>query len=172
MPGYPSRRTLIVTTLAMLPAAAFAQGGETWKSYTNDRFGTSISYPSRFKPGRPPENDDGQSFSADDGAELSVWGSFNAAEYDLAGLEAFLRGTLKENEKVTYRAMGKDWLVLSGTRGDRLFYMRHLLSHRGEVENAFRISYPAALAAAYDPIVARISKSLKAGRGYQTTGAP
>ena len=167
-----SRRVLIGAALAALPCAAFAQTGETWKTYSNDRFGTSISYPTRFKPGRPPDNNDGLSFNAGDGAELAVWGSLNVLEHDVAGLEAFLREGLKADEKITYRAAGKNWLVLSGTRGDRLFYRRYLLSHRNEVQNAFEISYPAALATSYDPIVARISKSLKAGRGYQVTGAP
>jgi serine/threonine-protein kinase len=172
MPPSLSRRALIGAALAMLPAAAIAQPRETWKSYFNDRYGTSIAYPSRFKPGRPPDNNDGQSFTADDGAELAVWASYNALEHDIAGLEEFLRESQKDGEKITYRAAGKNWLVLSGTQGDRLFYMRYLLSHRNELENAFKISYPAALAATYDPIVARISKSLKAGRGFQTSGTP
>lgn len=178
MPGHISRRALIGAALAAIPVGAFAQPRETstrevWKTYFNDRFGTSIEYPSRFKPGRPPDNNDGQSFVAGDGAQLAVWGSFNALEHDVAGLEAFLREDPKEQEKITYRAAGKNWLVLSGTRGgDRLFYKRYILSHRNEVENAFEISYPAALAAAYDPIVARLSKSLRPGRGYQTKGAP
>ena len=102
-----------------------------------------------------------------------MWGSFNVQEHDIAGLEAFLREGLEKDEKITYRAAGKNWLVLSGTQGDdKVFYTRYLLSHRNEVENAFRISYPASLAATYDPIVARISKSLKPGRGFQTKGKP
>jgi hypothetical protein len=167
-----SRRALIGAALATLASPAFAQARETWKTYFNDRFGVSIEYPSRFKPGRPPDNNDGQSFSADDGAELAVWGSFNALEHDVAGLEAFLREDMKPDEKITYRAAANNWLVLSGTRGDSVFYTRYILSHRNEVENGFRISYPASLAATYDPIVARIAKSLKPGRGFQTTGKP
>jgi serine/threonine-protein kinase len=62
--------------------------------------------------------------------------------------------------------------VLSGTHGDRIFYKKYILSHRNEVENAFQISYPAALTSTYNPIAARIAKSLKPGRGYQTKGAP
>jgi hypothetical protein len=53
-----------------------------------------------------------------------------------------------------------------------VFYKRHLFSHKGEVVNAFEISYPAALASSYNPIVTRIAKSLQPGRGYQTKGAP
>lgn len=166
-----SRRAFVAAALASIPVAALA-ASESWKTYVNDRFGTSVSYPSRFKPGTPPENNDGLSFKADDGGELAVWGSFNALEHDIPGLEAFLREDPKDGEKITYRATGKNWLVLSGTRGERVFYKRYLLSHKNEVENAFEISYPATLAASYDPLVARISKSLKAGRGYQTKGAP
>ena len=172
MRGPLSRRALIGAALTALPCGAWAQPRETWRSYVNSRFGTSIAYPARFKAGRPPENDDGQSFTAEDGAELAVWGSLNALEHDLPALETFLRENLKQNERVTYRAAGKNWLVLSGTRGDRLFYTRYLLSHRNAIENAFEISYPASRSADYQAIVARLGNSLKAGRGYQTSGKP
>jgi len=171
-----SRRALIGAALAILASStfspAFAQRRETWKTYFNDRYGTSIEYPSRFKPGEPPDSNDGQTFTADDGAELAVWASYAAMNRDLAELEASLRENLKDNEKITYRASGKNWLVVSGTQGDKVFYKRYLLSHRNELENAVQLSYPASLATTYDPIVARIAKSLKAGRGFQTKGKP
>jgi hypothetical protein len=166
-----SRRTLLSAAIVALPAGAAAQktsAQEVWATYRNDRFGTTIEYPARFRSGRPPENNDGLSFEATDGATLSAWGSFNALEHDVAGLEAFLRENLKPDERVTYRAAGRNWLVLSGTRGERIFYTRYAFSHRNEVVNAFEISYPENLAKSYDPIVARIAKSLRSGRGYQT----
>lgn len=101
-----------------------------------------------------------------------MWGSLNVLEHDLAGLEQFVREDHEANENVTYRAAGKNWFVLSGTRGDRVFYTRYQLSHRNEIVNAFEISYPAALTSSYNPIAARISKSLRPGQGYQTTGKP
>jgi hypothetical protein len=161
-----SRRTLLCAIVA-LPASAAAQQ-EAWATYRNDRFGTTIEYPARFRAGRPPDSNDGLSFEAPDGATLSVWGSLNVMEHDVAGLEKFLRESLDAGERITYRAAGKSWLVLSGTRGERVFYQRYALSHRNEIVNAFRISYPGSLATSYDPIVARISKSLRSGRGYQT----
>ena len=55
--------------LAPIPQAA----AETWKLYVNDRFGKAAEYPAdRFHPGRPPDNSDGQSFTADDGATLDI----------------------------------------------------------------------------------------------------
>jgi hypothetical protein len=172
MPSVVSRRVLIGVVLAALPCAAFAQPRETWKTYANDRFGTTIEYPSRFKPGRRPDNNDGQGFTAPDGALLAVWGSLNIEERDIAGLEAWLTENHKADEQITYRASGKNWLVQSGARGKQLFYRRYVLSHRNEIQNAFRLSYPAELKAAYDPIVARMSRSLRAGRSYQVPGKP
>src|SRR5262245_26998849 len=164
------RLALFFIALTILPDVARAQ--EAWAIYRNDRFGTTIDYPTRFRPGRPPENNDGLSFTAADGATLSVWGSLNALEHDVAGLEAFARENPKDGEQVTYRATGKNWLVLSGTRGDRVFYQRHLFSHRNEIINAFEISYPAALRASYDPVVARLSRTLRPGRSVQVPGNP
>jgi hypothetical protein len=165
-----SRRLVLSATLSALPFAADAQ--EAWATYRNTRFGTSIEYPARFRPGRPPDNNDGLGFTAPDGATLSVWGSLNIDEHDIARLETSLRESAEASERITYRAAGNNWLVLSGTRGGRLFYRRYLLSHRNEIVNAFEIGYPEALKAVYDPIVRRISTSLRPGRGYQVRGNP
>ena len=161
---------MLCAALVVLPVSAAAQEG--WSTYRNARFGTTIEYPARFRPGRPPDNNDGLSFTAADGASLSVWGSLNVAEHDIAALEAFLRDNAGAGESITYRAAGGNWLVLSGTRGEHVFYKRYALSHRNEIVNAFEISYPAGLAARYDAVVARISRSLRPGRGYQVPGNP
>ena len=165
-----SRRALLAAVVMALPIAAKAQ--EAWTTYRNSRFGTSIEYPTRFRPGRPPDNNDGLGFTAADGATLSVWGSLNVMEHDVAGLEAFLRENGARADRVTYRAAGENWLVLSGTRGDRIFYARHLFSHRNEIINAFEISYPAALRTRYDPILGRMSRSLRPSRSAQVPGDP
>ena len=165
------RGLLLCAMLMALPYAAHAQ--ETWTTYRNDRFGTSIEYPARFKPGRPPDNNDGQSFTAPDGATLRVWGSLNIEALDRESLEKQTRERQAGNEIFSYSARGANWFVFSGRRGaDSIFYTRYLLSHRGEVINAFDLGYPEALKATYDPIVTRLSKSLRAGRGYQVKGTP
>ena len=55
-----------------------------------------------------------------------MWGSLNVEEHDIAGLEAFLRESADADERITYRAAGANWLVLSGLRGDSVFYTRYL----------------------------------------------
>jgi hypothetical protein len=170
MHSHVSRRALLCAAFLAWPGRAGAE--EAWTTYHNTRFGTSIEYPARFRPGRPPDNNDGLSFIAADGATLSVWGSLNVEAHDVAGLETFLRESPQTGEQMTYRASGANWLVLSGTRGERIFYQRHLLSHQNQIINAFEISYPAALRARYDPIIARLSRTLRPGRSVQVPGAP
>lgn len=148
---------------------AFAQG---WRTYSNPRFGTAIEYPDRFRPGRPPDNGGGLGFSSGDGASFSVWGSHNALEHDLAGLEAFTRENRNAGERITYDARGANWFVIAGTERDQIFYERYLLSHRGTIVNGFAIRYPERLRKEYDSIVTRMSRSFRAGRGNDTDGNP
>jgi hypothetical protein len=165
-----SRRVLLSVPLFALSSRAGAAEG--WTTYQNARYGTTLDYPRRFRPGREPDNGDGLVFTAPDGATLRVWGSLNVEERDIAGLEAFLREAADKDERITYRAAGASWLVLSGLRGGNLFYTRYLFSHRDEVINAFDIAYPQARKAEYDPIVTRMARSLKGGRGFQVRGKP
>jgi hypothetical protein len=167
---------LAALTLAVLTIAAvthvvppLAAAADDWRTYHNDRYGTTIDYPSVFKPGTPPESDDGLAFTSADGAEFSVFASYNALGFDLADFQDFIVKDLASDAVITYRAHGGDWFVISGTKGsDRVFYERHLLSHGKEMTESFVASYPAGLKQKYDPIVARMSKSFRAGRGFQT----
>jgi hypothetical protein len=166
-------------SLALLTIAALSQAptlriaiADNWRTYHNDRYGTTIDYPSLFKPGPPPEADDGLKFTSADGAEFSVFASYNALGFDLAGLQDFIKENLATGAVISYRTKGDDWFVISGTQGsDRIFYERHLLSHGDEMTEGFVMSYPASLKQKYDPIVARMSKSFRPGKGFQTPDA-
>ena len=157
----------IATVTQLLPPPAAAD--DDWRTYHNDRYGTTIDYPSIFKPGTPPDSDDGLAFTSADSAEFSVFASYYALGFDLADFQDFIVKDLASDTVITYRAHGSDWFVISGTKGsDRIFYERHLLSHGKEMTESFVASYPAGLKQKYDPIVARMSKSFRAGHGFQT----
>ena len=156
---------------AAAPAAAQTSGASSWQIYQNDRYGTTIDYPDIFKAEPPPDNDDGRRFKSADGAEFAVFASYNALDFDLAGYQQFILKNLDPGAAVTYQAHGDDWFVISGTKGDGIFYERHLLSHREEMTEGFVMSYPARLRQIYDPIVARMAKSFRPGTGFQTPGA-
>jgi hypothetical protein len=149
--------------LAILPRPAGA-AAEKWTHYANPRFGTFAEYPSgRFEALPPPENGDGQSFKARDGAALAIFGSNNIDDFTPASYETFLRsGDGGNYAHVTYRASGDDWLVLSGLRGNDVFYEKYLF--RGDITHGLVVTYPQTLKAEYNPIAARIAKSLGAGR--------
>ena len=54
--------------------------------------------------------------------------------------------------------------MLSGYRGDRIYYEKVIYSCGGRVVNAMALSYLTAERALYDPIVERIEDTFRAGR--------
>jgi hypothetical protein len=87
----PDDLEVAAVTQVPAPSAALA---DVWHTYHNDRYGTTIDYPSVFKPGTPPGNDDGLAFASADGAEFSVFASYNALDFDLAGFQDFVAKNL------------------------------------------------------------------------------
>jgi hypothetical protein len=165
--------SVLALVLANLGFAAScgAARADAWLTYQNDRYGTTIDYPDSFKPEPPPDADDGRAFTSADGARFSVSASYGGIDSNLAKYRAFIIKNLPAGEAVTYQTSGKNWFVISGTKGSDIFYERHMVSHGGEMTEDFVISYPAAAKAAYDPIVARMAKSFRSGTGFQTSGA-
>ena len=155
---------------AVVPAAlvAASAGADDWRPYQNDRYGTTIDYPARFKAKPPPGSDDGRTFTSADGATFSVYASYNALDFNLAKYQDFTLKNLDPGAVVTYKSHGDDWFVISGTKGGDIFYERHLLSHGGQMTEGFSMTYPAAAKDAYDPIVARMAKSFRSGKGFQS----
>jgi hypothetical protein len=169
------RRNLFLTLSAVTLLASVSltriAAADDWRTYQNDRYGTTIEYPDIFKPGTPPDNNDGLEFKSADGANFSVFASYNALDFDLAGFREFTVKDLDADAVITYQAHGDTWFVISGTQGaDRIFYERHILSHGTQMTEGFVMSYPASLKQKYDPIVARMAKSFRPGTGFQTPG--
>ncbi len=167
------RRSFLLVMAALCafaPAMLLANSAhaDNWLTYHNDRYGTTIDYPNQFKAEPPPGSDDGRTFKSADGARFSVYASYNALDFDVAKFQDSTLKNLDPSEAVTYKAHGDNWFVISGTKGSDIFYERHLLSHGGQMTEGFSISYPAAAKQSYDPIVARMAKSFRAGRGYQS----
>jgi hypothetical protein len=165
-----SRRLLVCGLGGAAAAAAFpAAAQRTWRTYRNERFGTTIDYPSdRFNPGDPPANGDGLRFVAADGAAFTVSAINNVLHQRLPAIETAVVRNLANGERITRREHGPNWFAIAGTRGNEIFYSRHLLSHRREIINDFEIGYPARLRGLYDPIVVRMANAFRAGVGIDT----
>ena len=126
-------------------------------TYTNARFGTSVTFPDEVftSHAEEPANGDGLLWLSPDGASLAVYGSNNALEQSPEQLADFT----SEGLDVTYRKVGKNWVVLSGHDGPNIFY--HRLEFGGDgVIHAFLLKYPASAKAKYDPLIGGIAESL------------
>jgi hypothetical protein len=167
---YHKSISILVAIAAIAAPALLADPAvaDSWLTYQNDRYGTTIDYPNIFKAQPPPDNDDGQAFKSADGADFSVFASYNTLDFDVASFQDFIVKDLDPGAVVTFRAHGDNWFVISGTSGNNIFYERHLLSHGAQMTEGFVMTYPAQLKQIYDPVVARMSKSFRGGTGFQT----
>ena len=159
-------RAVIVVLAAASSAAAqdldaFLPAAGGWETYMNSRFGMSFDYPAEiFVPEAQPTNGDGRTFRADD-ASLQIYAFQNIENETPASLERRLVGA-EGYENVTYSPSGSGWLVLSGFRGDTIFYEKYLF--RGGIIAAFGTEFPTVRKPFYAPIVERIEDSFRAER--------
>lgn len=156
-------KRLVRGIFVAIAAASIAggAGAETWRTYFNPRFGVSADVPSYWKMGPEPVNGDGRTFTAPDGsAEIGVTGIFSVLPRD----EEISIWTTRAGETITYKVVQGNVVVVSGTRGDKVFYRKSLLNCG--IWNDLSIEYPARDKAEYDPLVVHVAASLKPGRGY------
>ena len=146
------RLLLVAAALATLSGAAFAEG-----RYVNARFGYAVCVPGGLTGQGESENGDGQRFVADDGAELIVYGAHNALGETLEDRRA---SALERLGPASYRAGGRDWFVVSGRTGDRVYYVRTTL--RRGVFASFELTYPSAAAARWNAAAADLLRCFRA----------
>jgi hypothetical protein len=167
-----------VVIVAVLCGVSWA-GGISYKRYINVRFAYGISYPAGVLiPQGEADNGDGQKFvSKDKRVEMLAYGSTNADlmdEMDVVTIRAIHARDLafaKEDHpdrRITYQRFGKDWYVVSGFEGGKVFYSKVMKRKDDSDSVTFYISYPKSSAGKYDPIVAAISKSMKLLKGPYT----
>jgi hypothetical protein len=159
-----SRGLALTFAFGICASINVAVAQEKWATYVNPRFGTIADYPANIFTVRDPEpeNGDGQSFHSSDGrAQLLIYGAHNA-EGDTP--QRYLEKNADQD--VSYRRATAHTYVMSGTRKDQLFYERcNFQEGKSDIINCFTVTYPAQEKIAWDPIVTRLSKSLRTGRG-------
>ena len=157
MPAYRLSTAALASTLALAPVTAASAEPV---SYSNPRFGTTVTFPGEVfsQPQPPPVNGDGMTFMSPDGARLAVWGGFNALEQTPKELADWEVENLNPGSEVTYRRIAKDWVVLSGFDGDKVFYKRFKFGTR-DIIHGLLLTYPKSRKATYDRLVGRIADS-------------
>jgi hypothetical protein len=154
--------------LASLPHAAMADS----ITYTNARFGTSVTFPAELFEQRAtmPENGDGILFTSSDGGSLAIWAGNNALEATPESTAAESRALEGNDFSITYEKIGDGWLVLSGYEEGLIYYQRTEFGADGIIRG-IKLKYPEAVREKYDPEIAQIAASLSGPDDIDLSGA-
>lgn len=75
----------------------------------------------------------------------------------------------REHERITYERLARTWIVVSGYKGDWIFYRKAMLACGGQSWHHLEFEYPANQKLAFDEFVTRASYALNE---YNQTGCP
>lgn len=135
---------------------------DSWLTYRNARYGTSVTYPKDvFDVQSPPSEGTGRSFlSRDKQARLEIFAWTN----DDGETPETLRARLLRAEgynRVTYKPRGRNWIVLSGFRGRDVFYEKYEFDPQSDTIHAFAMQFPRGRKPFYAPILERVEDSFR-----------
>jgi len=143
-------------------AAAAATGGRGWTPYT-DRYGTTFDLPANVfsvTEGAPPMGEGRRFRTADGRAGLSV---YTLANRDGETPRSYLARHLRSDfRNLDYDRVSGSWFAVSGIVRGKTFYSRCNFEGRRGPMHCIYLDYPAAENRAWDGIVTRISRSLRA----------
>lgn len=126
--------------------------------YCNGRFGFCFSYPKDMKSDPPPDNGDGICVRDGHGLVITCSGIGNVL-FD--SVQSEMESTSKRFDKITYKAKGNNWFVLSGYNGKNILYIKTFIGK--EQINDLYLEYPKELKDKYDKIVSKVIRSFKPG---------
>lgn len=147
--------------------ARYQTGATDWATIKHPKRGFMIAYPaSLFQSQSGVASEDGRAFVSPDGRARLLVGTFeNTANFDLAGYRAYL---LKENytgARLDYERTKDRWFVISGVRGDTMFYERVSFTCGGRLVNSWAMLYPVSERNTYDRVVEAVARSYQPGAG-------
>ncbi len=160
-------KSVSIAFVALFVTVSWAFGAYAeWRTYKNTRFGFEIAYPADlFHEGEPPVNDDGRNFDTDDGrAQLKAWASLNSLDQTPRTYLNWIKNEVGVVDEATYERVKNNWMVLSGYTGDNIYYEKTIFSCNGDILNSVSLIYPVAQRKMFDPLVGKITKSLKPAR--------
>ena len=161
----------LVFSAGVTASAAYQpKADEAWTTYKNDRFGYSLYYPSAlFEAEAPPENGSGLTFVSGDGqAKIVVFGVQNAERLTTKEYRRVLIEEFGGYDKLDYQPIGKTWFVLSGFRGENIYYQKVMFSCSAQIINVLSITFPTAEKGRYERLIEIIEDKFRPGRGGDT----
>jgi hypothetical protein len=156
----------LLVSVALLCIAMFTveattrdRAGLDWQTFQVPEYGTHVEYPARlFAPVGEAEKGVGQRFESEDGrAILSICARENQDDDTPA---SYLRKNLRQ-PMLDYERVTRSFFAISMERDGTIFYSRCNFSARHSTIHCFDLVYPQSEKKAWDPVVTRISLSLR-----------
>jgi len=142
--------------------AELLTGSLRWQTFEIPEFGTRLDYPAGiFEASGPAEKGIGQIFDSPDGrAVLSIYSRENRTGETPA---TYLKGNLRVGSPVLdYERVSTSFFAVSMERDGLVYYSRcNFAFTRGNAIHCFDLVYPQDDKRAWDPIVTRMSLSLR-----------
>ncbi len=131
----------------------------SYVTYHNKIWGYSLAVPQTFTESGPAEDRDGRSWSSGS-VNIVVYGEYSNAMGHIETIASAL-STLDHQKHPSYQAHGADWLVVSGTHGSPIYYIKEFIGSTNM--DVLSISYPAADKNHWQSMVSAVSHSFKPG---------
>ena len=132
---------------------AFSQDNWQRRQSQRERFNPADMVPPNWQLQPPDSNWKGNRFlSADGSSWLNAYASWTVTEPITSHMQSV---AFAEGETVTYLRGERDWIVVSGTRGDRIFYRKAVIACGGKIWHHVAFEYPITLKRQMDPFVIR-----------------
>jgi len=152
-------RILIAALLIAVTGPAVAAQG--WDTYLNDRYGYQIAVPPGFIGQGEPDAHDGQVFRSKDGTQtLRVWGGYLVDTDFGADIKSRMDDLTQKHWTVTYQATTPDWASYSGTKGQRVIYVREISGCKGQQYATFELEYSSIGIGKLTPVIDKLVPSL------------
>jgi hypothetical protein len=166
MKHHLARALLLAATLAgpltLFAENSTAQDGAMVATYRNERHGFALAYPTNKFLALPPASDSARMFVSRDGnARLLAGALRNIDSKNLRDYRDFLLSASYPGAQIDYAPVRDKWFVLSGTRGNTMFYERVTFTCGGRTINSWAMLYPAAERNVYDPIINQVHRSYR-----------
>jgi hypothetical protein len=141
-----------------------------WTTYKNDELGYSFYFPSTFlEPQSIAAKSEAKTFlSPDKRAKVVVSAVENDEGFTLASYRSAILGEFGGYERLDYSPTGRTWFVLSGYRGENIYYQKVLFSCGNRVINVFSMTFPIADRAFYEGLVEIMEDNFRPGPGRDT----
>jgi hypothetical protein len=130
-----------------------------WRMFQVPQYGTHLEYPAAvFAPVGESEKGVGQRFEREDGrAVLSIYARENEDDDTPA---SYLKKNLRQ-PALDYERVTRSFFAISMERDGTIFYSRCNFSARRSIIHCFDLVYPQSEKKVWDPVVTRISLSLR-----------